>query len=130
MPEQPAADAAGSMTYGSAGELAAVRAFVRSRAVALGLPVHRAQLLTVAVNELATNTLQHTSGTGRVRVWLEAGQVVCEVLDRGTARPFGVGMPGVESVRGRGLAIVEQICDEVGTSSGPAGTAVWIRLNL
>ena len=39
-------------------------------------------------------------------------------------------MPSADSVRGRGLAIVEQICDEVAVLTGPGETVVRIRLSL
>jgi serine/threonine-protein kinase RsbW len=118
-----------SMTYARVTDLAAVRGFVRSFALALGLPAIRIDMLALAVNELTTNTLQHTSGGGRVRVWAEAGQLVCEVSGPGRVPPFGQ-MPPPDSVRGRGLAIVARIADEVTTVPVADGTAVRIRMNL
>jgi serine/threonine-protein kinase RsbW len=135
MSERPAVFAApqgmsATMSYGEPGELGAVRAFVRSRALALGLAAERAELLLVAVSELATNTLQHTTGRGRVQVWAEAGQLICDVVDGGATRAFGRGMPPADAARGRGLAIVEQVCDEVSVIVGPDATAVQLRLRL
>jgi anti-sigma regulatory factor (Ser/Thr protein kinase) len=132
MSEQPAAFSAvpDAISYTEAGDLAAVRAFVRSRASALGLPPARAELLLLAVNELATNTLQHTGGGGRVRMWTQDGLVVCDVVDGGPPRGFGRAMPPADAVGGRGLAIVERVCDEVSTSTGPGGTLVRLRLRL
>jgi serine/threonine-protein kinase RsbW len=127
---RPVGEASDVMTYGEAAELAAVRAFVHARSVALGLPPARADMLTLAVSELTTNTLQHTSGGGRVRVWAEQGQLVCDVVDRGPVRAFGRSMPPPDAVRGRGLAIVERVCDEVDASAGPDGTVVRLRLKL
>lgn len=116
--------------YHEAGELGALRAFVQAHALALGLPEARTDLLTLAVNELATNTLQHTTGGGRVRIWADAGQLVCDVVDQGPPRTFQRTMPAADSVRGRGLAIVERICDQVETISGPDGTTVRLRLDI
>ena len=116
------------MTYAEPADLAVVRQFVCASAVRLGLPRPRADLLTVAVSELATNTLQHTGDGGRVRVWAEPGRILCEVTDRGRAQQFGRAMPSPEQLRGRGLAIVERICDEVGVSEGPDGTTVRLCL--
>jgi hypothetical protein len=39
-------------------------------------------------------------------------------------------MPTAESERGRGLAIVSRVADDVLTSSGVDGTAVRIRMDL
>jgi anti-sigma regulatory factor (Ser/Thr protein kinase) len=119
-----------AMSYRDASELSALRAFVRARALALGLAAARTDMLTLAVSELATNTLLHTNGGGRVRVWVDTDQVVCEVVDRGPLRAFGRSMPPADSVGGRGLAIVERVCDEVTTSAVTEGTLVRLRLNL
>ena len=127
--ERPLAGS-GSLPYGEAGDLGAVRAFVRDQALALGLSETRTELLMLAVNELATNTMQHTTGGGQVRVWADAGQVVCDVLDQGPPRTFQRPMPPADSVGGRGLAIVERICDQVEMVSGPDGTTVRLRLHL
>ncbi|MET0419608.1 MAG: ATP-binding protein [Actinoplanes sp.] len=121
---------ADTMAYEVATDLRALRAFVCASAEARGLPPQRVELLALAVSELATNTLQHTSGGGRVRLWAEGDQLFCDVVDRGPARAFGRVMPAAEAVRGRGLAIVEQVCDEVAVLGGPDETVVRIRLEL
>ncbi|MCF0095024.1 ATP-binding protein [Micromonospora sp. MH99] len=119
-----------TMAYEVANDLRALRAFVCAGAVARGLPADRVELLALAVSELATNTLQHTSDGGRVRLWAEGDQLFCDVVDRGPARAFGRVMPAADAVRGRGLAIVEQICDEVAVLTASEGTVVRIRLAL
>ncbi|GAA2898422.1 hypothetical protein Acy02nite_84380 [Actinoplanes cyaneus] len=134
MPEQPTGtdgmtDTDG-MTYTEPDDLRTVRVFVADRARALGLPAARVDLLTLAVSELTTNTLQHTGGGGHIRVWAENGRLICDVVDGGGPRPFGRAMPAAEAIRGRGLAIVERVCDAVYTSAVPGGTLVRICLNL
>jgi serine/threonine-protein kinase RsbW len=119
-----------TMVYRLITDLAAVRAFVCSRAVALGLDPSRADLLTLAVNELATNTLQYTHDGGQVQLWAEEGQLVCDVVDQGPVRAFGRGMPPADAVRGRGLAIVELVCDHVAAFASTHGTVVRMRLGL
>jgi serine/threonine-protein kinase RsbW len=109
-------------------DLAAVREFVREEAIALGLSPLRADLLTVAISELATNTLQHTAGGGLVRIWAEADKIRCDVVDGGAAPGFGRAMPAADEPRGRGLAIVERICDEV--SIHPDGTHTTVSLGM
>jgi anti-sigma regulatory factor (Ser/Thr protein kinase) len=127
--EQQPKDATG-MTYNEPGDLPTVRTFVAERARALGLVAARIDLLIVAVSELTTNTLQHTSGGGHIRIWADNGQLICDVVDSGGPRPFGRAMPSAEVVRGRGLAIVERICDSVHTVAVPGGTLVRICLSL
>jgi anti-sigma regulatory factor (Ser/Thr protein kinase) len=119
-----------SMAYTAVADLPVLRAFVCARAVSLGLPPARAEMLQLAVSELATNTLLYTVGGGHVRVWVEAGQLMCEVVDGGPAPRFGRAMPPAEAERGRGLPIVEQVCDGVSTATAPGGTAIRLRFNL
>jgi anti-sigma regulatory factor (Ser/Thr protein kinase) len=119
---------ADGMAYAAPGDLRAVRAFVRDTATALGLAPDRVALLILAVSELTTNTLQHTTGGGRVRLWAGPDHVMCEVVDGGPPRPFG-DMPAGNAVRGRGLPIVTRIADEVTTEERPDGTVVRIRMN-
>ena len=121
---------ADTMAYAQAGDLKVVRNFVASRATALGLSRARAELLILAVSELATNTLQHTTGGGRVRVWAGPGRVVCDIVDGGPLRVPGRGMPSADMVRGRGLAIVDRVCDGVDIAAVPGGTRVRIWLDL
>ncbi|MEU8257258.1 ATP-binding protein [Micromonospora inaquosa] len=123
-------DAADTMTYQVATDVRALRAFVSAGALARGLPAERVELLTLAVSELATNTMQHTTGGGWVRLWVEPGQLFCDVVDHGPTRTFGRSMPAADAVRGRGLAIVEQVCDEVAVLSRAGETVVRIRLSL
>lgn len=130
MSELPDGDGSETLSYDEAGDLGAVRAFVRDHALAAGMSEARTELLMLAVNELATNTVQHTTGGGRVRMWTDAGQVVCDIVDQGPPRTFQRPMPPADAVRGRGLAIVERICDQVDTVSGPDGTTVRLRLHL
>jgi anti-sigma regulatory factor (Ser/Thr protein kinase) len=118
------------MSYDRAADLAGVRAFVRARAGDLGLPDRRAELLTLAVSELATNTLQHTAGGGRVRLRVETGRLLCDVIDQGSERLLGRPMPPAAEVRGRGMAIVERICDEVGIEPENGGTRVRLTFRL
>jgi anti-sigma regulatory factor (Ser/Thr protein kinase) len=39
-------------------------------------------------------------------------------------------MPAADALRGRGLAIVERVCDAVAVSTVPGGTLVRVRLDL
>jgi anti-sigma regulatory factor (Ser/Thr protein kinase) len=128
--DPPTATRAAEISYHEPADLATVRAFVWAAAVELGLPDFRAEMLTVAVSELATNTLQHASGGGWVRIWGDAGQICCEVADHGPPRSLGRPMPAADAPRGRGLPIVERICDEVGVADGPDGTRVRLGMRL
>ncbi len=123
-------DGSARMSYAVPADLRAVRSFVAERAGSLGLAAARTELLTVAVSELTTNTLQYTSGGGHVRIWVDDGRLICDVVDGGGPRAFGRAMPSPESVRGRGLALVERICDSVSTMAVPGGPLVRLCLKL
>src|SRR3954471_6324405 len=125
MLEQPAPDV---LSYSAPGDLTQLRAFVRARALAFGLSSTRAEMLQLAVSELATNTLLHTTGGGRVRVWAEPDHVVCDVVDSGPLRGFDASMPPADAIGGRGLPIVERVCDDVRSTTVADGTLVQLRL--
>jgi len=127
---QPAGPDNDTISYTDADDLMEVRHFVAARAAALGLEAGRVDVLTLAVSELATNTVQHTSGGGHVRVWAQAAQIICDVVDSGPMRALGRRMPAADSLRGRGLAIVERLCDAVDVYAVAEGTLVRVRLNL
>jgi serine/threonine-protein kinase RsbW len=117
------------ITYSDAKDLPAVRAFVREQAHRLGLTGERGEMLALAVSELATNTLQHTADGGLVRMGAHDDMVHCDVVDSGPMRVLGRDMPGPEAIRGRGLAIVEHLCDEVTAFTEAGRTVVRLRMS-
>src|SRR4051812_23127240 len=62
--------------------LSELRTFTEREAEAAGLPEPRVRDLVLAVHEIATNSVRHGGGTGRLRVWREDGAVVCDIRDR------------------------------------------------
>ncbi|MFC4069962.1 ATP-binding protein [Actinoplanes subglobosus] len=126
----PSAASAEVMGYHQAQDLPGVRAFAQRRSERLGLAPDQVMSLTIAVSELVTNTLQHTSGGGRVWIRAEDGYVVCDVIDGGPMRAFGRPMPTPEARRGRGLAIVERLCDQVDAIAAAEGTIVRMRFGI
>ncbi|BEL06061.1 hypothetical protein Q0Z83_042520 [Actinoplanes sichuanensis] len=115
------------MPYHDADDLPTARAFARRHAEDLGLAADQVMSLVIAVSELVTNTLQHTSGGGQVRIWADNGQVTCEVIDGGPVRAVGRAMPRPDADRGRGLAIVERLCGPVEVFAATEGTTVRLR---
>ncbi|HSZ47401.1 MAG TPA: anti-sigma factor RsbA family regulatory protein [Streptosporangiaceae bacterium] len=108
------------------------RAFVRDRARASGLREPRLTDLVIAVGELAANTLRHTNGSGVVRVWAAATEIICEVRDSGYIRDVLAGrhFPAADAVRGHGLWIVHQVCDLVEVRTGRTGTTFRLHMAL
>jgi anti-sigma regulatory factor (Ser/Thr protein kinase) len=86
--------------------------------------------LLVAVTEIAGNSLMHGGGAGTLRVWNSATGVICEVRDRGWIRQplAGRARPTFDQESGRGLWMVNQLCDLVQVRSTPAGTVVRLHM--
>jgi anti-sigma regulatory factor (Ser/Thr protein kinase) len=114
-------------------DLAGVRDFAASRAQRAGLPPGRVGDLIIAVGELAANTLTHTSGPGTVTLWATGSEIICQVSDSGQITDLLAGRLKRDPVAaggGRGLWVVQQVCDLVEIRAGPAGTAVRLHMHL
>jgi anti-sigma regulatory factor (Ser/Thr protein kinase) len=113
-------------------ELSAVRRLVADQASAAGLDPDRAADLTVAVNELATNSIEHGGGTGTLTVWRTDEHLVCEVSDRGhIADPMAGREPrDPESARRRGLLTVHLLGDLVRIYTRPGLTTVRVYMRI
>jgi anti-sigma regulatory factor (Ser/Thr protein kinase) len=88
--------------------------------------------LSLCLQELATNTLRHGGGVGRLRVWRDGSDLVCEMRDAGTIRDPLVGRrrPARRQDGGRGLWIVNQMADLFRVrSSAAGGTTVRVHLS-
>jgi anti-sigma regulatory factor (Ser/Thr protein kinase) len=98
----------------------------------VGACLGRAELadLLMAVTEVAGNSLVHGGGAGTIRVWPSAGGVVCEVRDGGWIRqPLAGRMrPAPDGESGRGLWMVNQLCDLLQLRSSPAGTVARLHM--
>jgi anti-sigma regulatory factor (Ser/Thr protein kinase) len=111
--------------------LSALRGFVAHRAEKAGLDEERVDDLVYAVNEAVTNSICHGEGRARVSFWTEDNSVVCEVRDRGWIRDPLAGRvaPRQDMVKGRGLWLVNQLCDLVQLRSSAAGTTVRLHVD-
>ena len=114
------------------GELAILRQFLAQRAASEGFPPERLADLVLAVDELATNTLRYARGEGVLRTWRENGTLLVEVADDGhIADPLaGRDCPPPTELGGRGLYLVNQLCDLVQLRSSPEGSVIRIHMHL
>jgi anti-sigma regulatory factor (Ser/Thr protein kinase) len=89
----------------------------------------RANDLVIAAAELAANTLIHTSEPGTLTIWATNDELICQVQDQGQITDPQAGMlrPPDAPGGGRGLWVVYQVCDQVGISTGQAGTTVRVH---
>jgi anti-sigma regulatory factor (Ser/Thr protein kinase) len=110
--------------------LGAVRRLVATRASEAGLDETAREDLVLAVNELVTNSVQYGGGGGTLRIWREPGALVCDVRDRGFIDDPLVGRlpPPVDQHGGRGLWLVNHLCDLVQVRSSPDGTVVRVHM--
>ncbi len=106
--------------------LHALRRFVSAWASEELLDDERRERLILAVNELASNSIRHGGGRGKLLVWRESDMLLCEIRDSGhIADPLaGRGRPRVEEHGGRGLWLANQLCDLVQVRTSPAGSIV------
>ena len=114
------------------GDLSVVRDFVARTATHEGIDPQRISDLVLAVDELATNSLRYARGEGVLRTWRENGALLVEVADDGhIADPLaGRDCPPPSEASGRGLYLVNQLCDLVQLRSSPDGSVVRIHMHL
>lgn len=113
-------------------ELGTLRRFVAHAAAEASLDPSRIDDLVLAVNELATNSLRHGGGAGTLRVWREEQMLLCEVQDEGHITEPLVGRipPPPSQPTGRGLWVVNQLCDLVQIRSSRRGSVVRAHMRL
>jgi anti-sigma regulatory factor (Ser/Thr protein kinase) len=129
LPDPPGEPAALGFELASLSEL---RELVAGHAEAAGLDPARTADLVLAVDEVATNSLRHGGGRGTLRIWRDEGALVCEVRDAGRIEDPMVGRerPALDRDGGRGLWMVNQLCDLVQLRSFPSGAVVRLHVYL
>lgn len=104
-----------------------IRRFVSAQAAAAGLTAERIADLVIAVNELASNTVEHTNAAGTLAIWLDDDHLICQVADTGHLSDPLTGripVPPQLATGGRGLLLVNHLCDLVRMHTRPTGTTV------
>ena len=110
-------------------DLAPVRRLVERHARCAGLGTDRTIDLVLAANEIAANTISHTSGGGVIHVWHTGGEILCQMHDAGRITdPMAGRIRHAPDGRGHGLWLVNPVCDLVELRSGAAGTTVRLHM--
>lgn len=111
-------------------DLSVMRARVTQEANRLGVDGELRERLMLAVNEVVTNAVEHGGGHGEVRLWFDAGTLLCEVTDPGLmkARCPGYVPPARPTDRGHGLWVVRQLCELLEIRANDTGTCVRLHL--
>lgn len=131
LPDAPSS--ALKLAFDQLGQLATLRAFMTSYATWAGAAAQSVSQFVQAVDEVATNALEHGGGSGVIRIWTDPQAMSCEISDKGSGLndplaghlPLPPGRAG-----GCGLWLARQFCDLVEVRSGPAGTTVRLHLTL
>jgi anti-sigma regulatory factor (Ser/Thr protein kinase) len=108
-------------------QLSTARRFADGAAERFGLEERERYEFTFAVNEAVSNAIEHgrpsPEGTIRMAVAEENGALVFEVEDHGTFAPKPHAVDPFPE-RGRGLAFMAAVVDEVDVCRGTSGTVV------
>ena len=129
LPEPPASTATMNFAHD---DLAQVREHVYRHASEAGLGQRGISNAVLAVSELAANSVRHAGGRGTVRLWTEPSEFVGEVSDGGRFRSPLVGRtrPTPVQLYGRGLWLVNQVCDLVQIRSSERGSVVRVHIRF
>lgn len=117
----------------TAERLAASRRLSRRMAQRHGLSSERGQDLTLAVDEVVTNAIEHGAGVAQQRIWREDDALVFEISDQGAGIDdlgSALAAPELDAPRGRGLWLARQLCDRVAIDPGPNGCTVRLQLRI
>jgi anti-sigma regulatory factor (Ser/Thr protein kinase) len=113
----------------TATDLASLRHDLAAWAIAQGVQPSRAADLSLAVHEAAVNSIRHAGGHGTLRSWTDADAAVCEIADAGALRDPLVGrsLPPPDSPGGRGLWLINHLCDLVQIRATQTGMVVRLH---
>ncbi|MGZ4296678.1 MAG: anti-sigma factor RsbA family regulatory protein [Solirubrobacteraceae bacterium] len=86
--------------------------------------------LVFAVNEAATNAVRHGDGACMTRIWEDGDEVVTEVSSRSALADLMAGCrrPPADALEGRGLWLINQLCDLVELRSDASQTTLRMHL--
>ena len=113
-------------------ELGEIRQWLGGQAASHGVSRDRLEDLSLALHEICTNSIRFGGGRGRLAVWIAAGTLICDVLDRGRIDDLLVGrvLPPLDGLGGRGVWLANQLCDLAQLRSGDDFTQVRLHTRL
>lgn len=112
------------------GDLGALRHAVARDPLLDELETERRADLVFAVNEVASNAVRHGDGVAHARLWRDDHDVIGEIWTASTIDDplAGRHTPDPGDASGRGLWLINQICDLVEVRSGGDGASVRVHL--
>jgi hypothetical protein len=114
------------------GDLGALRRSVEQDPAVRDLSSERRFDLVFAINEAVTNAAVHSDGRCRTRIWSDNGAVVSEVNSPASLPDSLAGRrrPPLDATAGRGLWLINQVCDLVELRSGQGGTTLRMHVRV
>jgi anti-sigma regulatory factor (Ser/Thr protein kinase) len=127
-PQEPASEPVSELAFG--GDLYSLRHAVAADPVTGSLDLNRISDLVFVVNEAATNALRHGDGEYTTRLWHDGASVVSEVWTSSRVEDLMVGRrrPPPHGPGGRGLWLINQLCDLVELRSSQGGTSLRMHM--
>ena len=116
----------------SAEDLATLRQRLRVWSGTCGLSDQQTDDIVIAVDEIATNALEHGRPPAHVRSWSTPEALFVQVDDHGGMRvPVATGdhPPATDARRGRGIWMARALADVLTMHTGIAGTTVALRFS-
>ncbi|ODT98376.1 MAG: hypothetical protein ABS81_28000 [Pseudonocardia sp. SCN 72-86] len=116
--------------------LSGLRRAVAEVSTDAGLSTERVADFVLAVNEIASNSVEHGPGSGTLRLWQlgsgPGGHVVAEVRDGGRMHVSFPGLvaPPPSGARGRGLWLASELSDVLQVWSDDTGTVIRVTMSL
>jgi anti-sigma regulatory factor (Ser/Thr protein kinase) len=112
--------------------LVSLRSAVAAHGSALGLSPAGVNDLVLVAHEMATNSVRHGGGSGRLRVWRVGGSIFCDVADEGDGFLFTrpERRPDLNATGGRGLWIIARLVDVMLVDSSDTGTVIQVEIRL
>jgi anti-sigma regulatory factor (Ser/Thr protein kinase) len=113
------------------GSTRAIRETAASLAAAAGVSQLRIGDLVVAVSEALANSVRHGGGAGRIAMWCDGRRILCEIRDHGRISDPLAGRvrPAIEQPDGRGLWLMNQLCDLVQIRALAGGQVVRLQMS-
>jgi len=110
-------------------ELYPARQVLRAQAVQLGATEDDADRFTLACHEAIANALRHGGGRADVQLWRDGFELVCQVDSPGGFGDLLAGRrhPAPSSDSGRGLVMINEICDLVQLHATARGATIQMR---
>ncbi|MFC0598588.1 ATP-binding protein [Streptomyces palmae] len=118
----------------TARELPELRVQVDQCAASAGLPDSRRGDFVLAVDEIASNAVEHAGGGGTLLLRRVGNELECRISDSGPGFSDEVIprlLPGLDgATSGRGLWLTQLVTDRLAISPGAPGTVVTLAMRL